>query len=113
MIGTFINYDEYGYVGLAKDYKRELKYAAGNLMLLQMRELLENSVKTFVNFFKGFKTYSELKFSVPNFKPMREIKPLTTRFVTEQERKLKEMEEKEKELKKKTGKDNVNVQLQA
>jgi hypothetical protein len=34
MIGTFINYDENGYEGLAKDYKRELKYAAGNLMLL-------------------------------------------------------------------------------
>lgn len=78
-----------------------------------MRELLENSVSTFVNFFKGFKTYQELKFSVPNFKPMREIKPFSTRFVTEQERKLKLLEEQEKELKKKTGKDNVNVHLQA
>jgi hypothetical protein len=44
---------------------------------------------------------------------MREIKPLSTRFVTEQERKLKLLEEQEKELKKKTGKDNVNVHLQA
>jgi len=32
IIGTFINYDENGYKGLAKEYKRELKYAAGNLM---------------------------------------------------------------------------------
>jgi hypothetical protein len=32
IIGTYINWDENGYEGLAKEYKRELKYAAGNLM---------------------------------------------------------------------------------
>lgn len=32
IIGTYINFDENGYEGLAKEYKRELKYAAGNLM---------------------------------------------------------------------------------
>lgn len=34
MIGGFINYEENGYEILAKEYKREIKYAAGNLMKL-------------------------------------------------------------------------------
>ncbi len=37
IIGSFINLEENGYEGLAKDYKRELKYAAGNLMAIQLR----------------------------------------------------------------------------
>ena len=37
MIGGFINYEENGYDILAKEYKRELKYAAGNLMRVQLR----------------------------------------------------------------------------
>lgn len=32
MIGGYINFEENGYDILAKEYKRELKYAAGNLM---------------------------------------------------------------------------------
>lgn len=32
LIGGYINYDEDGYQILAKEYWRELKYAAGNLM---------------------------------------------------------------------------------
>lgn len=32
MIGGYINFEENGYEILAKEYKRELKYAAGNLM---------------------------------------------------------------------------------
>ena len=34
MIGGYINFEENGYEILAKEYKRELKYAAGNLMKL-------------------------------------------------------------------------------
>ena len=32
MVGGFTNYEENGYDILSKEYKRELKYAAGNLM---------------------------------------------------------------------------------
>lgn len=32
MVGGFTNYEENGYDVLSKEYKRELKYAAGNLM---------------------------------------------------------------------------------
>jgi hypothetical protein len=34
MIGGYINFEENGYDILAKEYKRELKYASGNLMKL-------------------------------------------------------------------------------
>ena len=34
MIGGYINFEENGYEILAKEYKRELKYASGNLMKL-------------------------------------------------------------------------------
>ena len=34
MIGGYINFEENGYDILAKEYKRELKYSAGNLMKL-------------------------------------------------------------------------------
>ena len=32
MMGDYTNYEENGYEILSKEYKRELKYAAGNLM---------------------------------------------------------------------------------
>ena len=37
MVGGFTNYEENGYGILSKEYKRELKYAAGNLMAIQLR----------------------------------------------------------------------------
>ena len=37
MIGGFVNFEESGYSILTKEYKRELKYSAGNLMKLQLR----------------------------------------------------------------------------
>lgn len=60
MIGGFINYEENGYQGLAKEYKKELKYAAGNLMKIQLREMVDRSVTTLSNFFSGFKTFRQL-----------------------------------------------------
>ena len=41
MVGGFTNYEENGYEILSKVYKRELKYAAGNLMRLQLRQMLD------------------------------------------------------------------------
>ena len=60
MIGGVNNPIEHysGYDILAKEYKRELKYIAGNLMQLHMREAIRRSVDTIVNFFKGFPTIS-------------------------------------------------------
>jgi len=34
MIGGYVNFEENGYEILAREYKRELKYSAGNLMKL-------------------------------------------------------------------------------
>ena len=61
MIGGYINFDENGYEILAKEYKRELKYTAGNLMRLQLREMVDKSVETLLNFFQGFLTLDKLK----------------------------------------------------
>ena len=60
MVGSFTNYEENGYEVLSKEYKRELKYAAGNLMRLQLRELVDDSITTLANFFAGFKTFEQL-----------------------------------------------------
>ena len=89
IIGSYINLDENGYEGLAKEYKRELKYAAGNLMRLQLREMVQNSVSTFCNFFTGFKTFEELRKSNPSFLPLRYIRPTLTKFTSEIERKMR------------------------
>ena len=73
MVGGFTNYEENGYDILSKEYKRELKYAAGNLMRIQLRAMIDDSVITFTNFFRGFKTFSQLKQKMPNFVPLRTI----------------------------------------
>jgi len=41
MIGGYINFDENGYDILAREYKRELKYAAGNFMKQNLREMVD------------------------------------------------------------------------
>ena len=67
MMGDCTNYEENGYEILSREYKRELKYAAGNLMRIQLRKLVDESVRTFTNFFKGFKTFEQLKTKVLSF----------------------------------------------
>lgn len=42
--GLPTNMDTNGYDILAKDYKRELKYAAGNLMQLLLRPFIDRSI---------------------------------------------------------------------
>ena len=64
LIKGYINFEENGYEILAKQYKREIKYAAGNLMRLQMREMVDKSVAAFSNFFGGFLTFEKLKKAV-------------------------------------------------
>ena len=79
MVGGFTNYEENGYEILSKVFKRELKYAAGNLMRLQLRQMLDQSVKTLANFFAGFKTFAQLKDKMGRaFQPLRENKQYTT-----------------------------------
>ncbi len=47
-LGLHCNLALNGYESLNKDYKTELKYAAGNLMHLQLRQVIERSVTVFV-----------------------------------------------------------------
>ncbi len=77
MIGGYINFDENGYDILAKEYRRELKYSAGNLMHQNLREMVDNSVQKLRNFFAGFMTFEKIRHSCGN--PIRKIRPLITR----------------------------------
>lgn len=56
LIGGQLELKENGYEALSKEQRRELKFAAGNLMQYQLREIVDRSVKTLRNFFKGFLT---------------------------------------------------------
>ena len=66
-----------GYKELDKEQRRELQYAAGNLMELQLRELVDRSVRTLRNFFAGFLTLEQLK-AAAGGKPLRLVRPLVT-----------------------------------
>lgn len=59
LIGGYINYEEDGYDILAKEYKRELKYAGGNLMKIQIRELIDRSFQEFVDFFTSIPKFED------------------------------------------------------
>jgi hypothetical protein len=54
---------------LAKEYKKELKYCAGNLMQLQLRQLVDRSVNKLKEFFIGFSTLYDLKKEYGIFDP--------------------------------------------
>ena len=59
LIGGYINYEEDGYEILAKEYKRELKYSGGNLMALQLREIIDRSVEEFTKFFTNIPDFED------------------------------------------------------
>ena len=97
MIGGYINFEENGYDILAKEYKRELKYAAGNIMKLHMRAYIDRSVETLVNFFIGFPSIKAFMKNLSGQK-LREIRVMITvdrrqiKMKIENERKRKEEE---------------------
>ncbi len=57
-IGGVTNFNDNGYTILATQYKRELKYTVGNLMQFHLREVVNRSVETYLNYFKGIPTLS-------------------------------------------------------
>lgn len=61
LIGGYINYEEDGYEILAKEYKRELKYAGGNLMVLQLRDVIDRSIKEITDFFTSFPRFKQFE----------------------------------------------------
>ena len=75
--GGEVNYRQNGYKALNKQYRREIKFAGGNLMEIQLREIVSRSVRTLGNFFKGFLTLEELKKAVGG-KTIRQVRPLIT-----------------------------------
>jgi CO dehydrogenase/acetyl-CoA synthase beta subunit len=61
LIGGYINYEEDGYDILAKEYKRELKYSGGNIMELQLREVVDRSVHEFTSFFTSIPKFEQFE----------------------------------------------------
>lgn len=57
LIGGYINYEEDGYEILAREYKRELMYSGGNLIEIQLREMIDRSIAEVVNFFEAFPSF--------------------------------------------------------
>ena len=57
LIGGYINFEEDGYEILAKEYKRELKYSGGNLIEIQLREMIDRSILEVVDFFEAFPAF--------------------------------------------------------
>ncbi len=49
-----INYNDDGYKSLTKEYRTELKYSAGNLMCIQMRSVIEQTIDLIYKFFHRF-----------------------------------------------------------
>jgi len=82
----YINFEENGYENLSKEFKRELKYAAGNIMQIQLRQMVDQSVETFTNFFKGFNTFSQLRQKQQGFTLLRTVKTIPTDFMLEKDK---------------------------
>lgn len=95
IVESFIDWEKNGYEDLAKEYKRELKYAAGNLMGIHLRQMVQQSVSVFANFFEGFRTFEQLRAEMPGFKPLRQLRPMMTKFVTDRDRQLAQQREEE------------------
>jgi hypothetical protein len=74
--------------------------------------MVQSSVEMFCNFFVGFKTFEDLRSSMPSFKPMRIIVPMLTKFTTDKDRMQKQLEEEIEKMDKKSIKDSsINVAL--
>jgi len=76
--GGQVDLNEDGYKSLAKEDRQELKFVGGNLMGLQLREVVDRSVRKLRNFFGGFLTLDQLKDAVGG-QPLRRVRPLVTR----------------------------------
>lgn len=94
MIGGYVNFDENGYSILTKEYKRELKYSAGNLMKLQMREHIDRACATIRNYFEGFVTYKQIMKVV---KPMRTFRVFVTKDWVSTKKRLEEERKRQQE----------------
>lgn len=63
-----VDYEEDGYKLLSKEFRSELKYGAGNLMRLQMREIIERALELVKKYFKPFDTARVVKLDLNSLK---------------------------------------------
>ena len=84
LVGGSLDLRENGYKALDKPFRRDIKQSAGILMERQLRTVVDRSLATLRNFFKGFLTLAQLKQEVGN-KPLRYVRPLVTEEPTAQD----------------------------
>ena len=66
-----IDYKEDSYKSLSKEFRSELKYAAGNLMRLQMREVIERTLELTSKYFKPFDTTKLIELDITSLKQIK------------------------------------------
>jgi len=81
MVGGSIDLKENGYKALDKAFRREIKQSAAILMENQLRGVIDRTLNTLRNFFKGFLTLEQLKEETGST-PLRYVRPLVTQEPT-------------------------------
>ena len=61
LVGGSLDLKENGYKALTKPFRRDIKQSAGILMETQLRTVIDRTITTLRNFFKGFLTLEQLK----------------------------------------------------
>jgi hypothetical protein len=84
LVGGSLDLKENGYKALVKSFRRDIKQSGGILMEKQLRTVVDRSLVTLRNFFRGFLTLNQLKEEVGN-KPLRFVRPLVTEEPTAQD----------------------------
>ena len=69
-----INYNDDGYKSLTKEYRTELKYSAGNLMCIQMRAVVEQSIDLIYKFFRRFDSAKVIALNTSSLGKVRRLR---------------------------------------
>lgn len=92
-----VNFDDDGYKLLTKEYRTELKYSAGNLMHLQMRAAIEQTLQLVTKYFKRFESAKAIGLDT---KPLGRVRRLRTDYSTVllEEKRRQRLKQEEEEL---------------
>jgi len=90
-----INFDDDNYKSLTKEYRTELKYSAGNLMHLQMRAIIEQTLELVNKYFKRFETAEIIKLNTAPLNKVRKLRTDYSETLIEDRRKQKLQKEPE------------------
>jgi len=81
-----INFDDDGYKSLTKEYRTELKYCAGNLVCIQMRKVIEQTLELILKYFQKFETASPIVLDTSPMNRVRKLRRDYSTFLLEERR---------------------------